>query len=259
MKLREMELRKTKDSGAKNSILFRGQASACWSLDTTLERNGRKDMWFSDYYRVISKILPQVETFTQRKWDIPPYTKIGEMTRNSETFGEDLGAGRLPAYLYMAYLRHHGFPSPLLDWTRSPYIAALFAFRKPAKDYVAIYSYLERPYGWKGWRNGEPCIYLQGPYASVHRRHFLQQSVYSFCLKDVEQDWRYAPHESVFERNNPNQDHLNKFILPSSEREKVLTQLNAYNLNAYSLFESEEALMETLSFRELESSLKPVL
>jgi len=30
----------------------------------------------------------------------------------------------------MTRLRHHGFPSPLLDWPQSPYIAAFFAFNK---------------------------------------------------------------------------------------------------------------------------------
>jgi len=39
--------------------------------------------------------------------------------------------------------------------------------------------------------------------------------------------------------------------MPASEQVYVLKQLEEYNLNAYSLFGSEESLMETLAIREL--------
>jgi hypothetical protein len=41
-----------------------------------------------------------------------------------------------------------------------------------------------------------------------------------------------------------------KFELPSTEREKVLRVLSDYNLNAYSLFSSEESLLETMWIQE---------
>ena len=46
--------------------------------------------------------------------------------------------------------------------------------------------------------------------------------------------------------------HLWKFTIPSSERTKVLQLLDSMNLNAYSLFGSEESLMDTVAFRALE-------
>ena len=42
-------------------LLFRGQEKSCWSLGTTLDRQ-RERMLFRDYYRVISKIRPQIES-----------------------------------------------------------------------------------------------------------------------------------------------------------------------------------------------------
>lgn len=61
--------------------------------------------------------------------------------------------------------------------------------------------------------------------------------------------WHFANHERVFDRKNTNQNVLWKFNLPFTERMRVLALLDAHNLNARSLFESEESIMETLKFR----------
>jgi len=45
-------------------------------------------------------------------------------------------------------------------------------------------------------------------------------------------------------------DPLWKFSLPSIEREKVFRDLGDYNLNAFSLFGTQESLLETLWYRE---------
>ena len=103
---------------------------------------------------------------------------------------------------------------------------------------------------------GAPSGWLLGPPARIsrpHRRHFLQQSTYTIRLAHkIDSGWSFAPHEGVFARDNPHQDVLWKFIIPSTERVKVLKMLDAYNLNAFSLFESEESLMETMALRQLD-------
>jgi hypothetical protein len=61
----------------------------------------------------------------------------------------------------------------------------------------------------------------------------------------------------VFDLGRTDQDVLWKFVIPAKKRLKVLTQLDKYNLNAFSLFDSEESLMETLAFREVDLKLLP--
>jgi hypothetical protein len=64
--------------------------------------------------------------------------------------------------------------------------------------------------------------------------------------------WRFTPHEDAFDGTRPFSDRLWKFNLPSTERRKVLKYLDAVNLNAYSLFGTEDSLMETLAIREFD-------
>jgi hypothetical protein len=87
----------------------------------------------------------------------------------------------------------------------------------------------------------------------THQRHFRQRCEYTICGRFTDDSgWCYDSHQAVFERDSPRQDYLWKFNLPSSERRAVLQRLNDYNLNAFSLFGSEESLLEAMWFREYE-------
>lgn len=233
----------------KSQLLFRGQEDSSWELKTTLDRK-RERMLFADYYRVISRIRPQIEALTEREWPIPGYTEVDNLAKDYDAFNTEIWAGRLPGYAFMAYLRHHGFPSPLLDWTRSPYVAAYFAFSKARMDStggVSIYALSENPYKLSG--NETSLLYRYGPYVRTDRRHFLQQSEYTLCLR-FERDWRFEQYDAVFDPGLPQQGACWKFTIPATEGAKVLRLLDSYNLNAFSLFGSEESIMETLAIRE---------
>lgn len=231
-------------------LLYRAQHNSDWPLETTLERNKQPRMLFHEYYRVILNVRPQIEAFTGNRWVIPTYPSVRNWTKEYDKFSLRLTSGKLPGYEYLAYLRHHGFPSPLLDWTRSAHVAAYFAFRHNAtvpNQRASIYIFAEARF--RGRSNLTPCIFRQGPYVRTHRRHFLQQSEYTLCI-GFDNGWRFEPYTKLFELENHHQGKCWKFNIPLTERVKVLKILDSYNLNSFSLLPSEESLMETMALRE---------
>jgi hypothetical protein len=245
--------------GHATALLFRGQSDAGWRLQTTLERYSSFPLTFQDYFRHALAIKPQIEAYTDRTWDIDEshFSKALEdgMRDTQPRFGDGV-----PGYSYLAYLRHHGFPSPLLDWSRSPYVAAFFAFQPTSgiDDNVAIFAYR---YSNRVIHPGPPIVdsprvFVCGPaHDSTHQRHFTQQCDYTICYASHTATIPLLSHEDVSTSmvpatfNGPGT--IQKFTIPRAVRPDVLEYLDQFNLNAYSLFGSEESLMETLAARSL--------
>lgn len=267
-------LRQKKEaSGCTNvlSLLFRGDSDPSRNLQTSLEREWKQPATLHEYFKLITKIRPEVESVTGARWESVPdfdpgYTewinKLGEPGQRPQP---------PPGYDYLAYLRHHGFPSPFLDWSRSPYVAAYFAFARAKEDsqgWVSIYVYCEvsgnKDYGC----SNKPIILSFGPYVRTHRRHFKQQSEYTMCVRNTGNVLEFVPHDKVLMRcDDMTESELKsylsardvawKFNLPASEKWKVLKYLDEHNLNGFSLLGSEDELMMTLAMREMRRRLTP--
>jgi hypothetical protein len=153
-----------------NCIAYRGQRSAEWPLETTLERERVGDFSVLAYLERATRYRRELEALAGRAWQIPTDEEAAEVLKqNAAAFWVTP-----PAYPYLAYLRHHGFPSPLLDWSLSPFVAAFFAFESTQPqfdDLVAIYAFIESPRGMKSAWIGSPVISLLGPHIDTDRRH----------------------------------------------------------------------------------------
>lgn len=238
--------------GYVSTPLFRGQAKAKpWKLDTTLERFSKEHLGVCDYYDRIAAAKYSIESFTGSQWVIPTQQEYSNFITPQKCFG----LFEYPAYDYMVYLRHFGFPSPLLDWTKSPEIAAFFAFSGCPADQdgeVAIYAFCQYLGHGRHFTGGEATIFQLGHYVRTHKRHFAQQCEYTICTKKENNAWVYAPHEDAIAANKDNtQVRFIKYTIPATERLKALQDLDRKNINAYTLFGTEESLMQTVALREL--------
>lgn len=232
---------------ARGRVWFRGVSNACWKLETTLERRTSQPFSVDEYFQLMSRVKPQIETYTGKTWESPEW--------HDESKADFGGRFRQnPALPLMTHLRHCGFPSPLLDWSRSPYVAAYFAFAKAeAKHDVAIYVFSELHTPTKSTNASGPKIIRHGGNAlTTHERHFRQQSSYTVCVEQENDRWKFVSHQKLLDVNQMGQVYLHKMTVPSCERLEVLRALDRYNFTDYSLFGSEESLMETLAFQEID-------
>lgn len=233
------------------SFLFRGQPNSVWELTTTLDRYLLGPMPMRQYYRCAFRAKPRIETYLNRTWDVPTPPEYGKWLDNHE----GVQFLKFNGYEYLAFLRHHGFPSPFLDWTASPYIAAYFAMRdvESCADSVSVYVFLEDIGQGKVTTSDAPNIHSFGPYAPIHERHFLQQSQYTICVqRGDDNNLCYARHEDALsETPVTQQDILWKLNIHASQRKSFLTRLDAMNINDFSLFGTVDSLVAALALKEV--------
>jgi len=84
----------------------------------------------------------------------------------------------------------------------------------------------------------------------INKRHSLQRSLYTICAGFEQECWSFTCHDKVFKLARSDQDALWKIDIPTAERVRVLGELDRNSINAFSLFDSDESLMQTLAFRE---------
>lgn len=252
------KLQDERDFAAKRSspilvseLLFRGQPDSSMKLETTLERSIQHKITLEDYYHFVYIIKSKIESITGKKWHIP---SSEEFDRWLDKQKSPFDIVDLPGAEFLAYLRHHGLPSPFLDWTRSPYVAAHFAMTTPPKrdvQYSAIYVYQEYTGGAKICGSDEPVINCLGQYFGTDRRHYLQQSEYTICTIWNGKSLEFAPHETVVDGDGKDQDLLWKLVIPITERQAFIEHIQRMNINPYSLFETEDSLMEDIYISEM--------
>ncbi|MEZ5932703.1 MAG: FRG domain-containing protein [Alphaproteobacteria bacterium] len=238
-------------ASASTRWVYRGHSDKNWRLDTSLDRylksikkeNGNYKI--NDYYGLLCAIVPSIHSLTTYR-----FGKIDLDNLNYDPWKTP------PHYELLSFVRHLGFPSPLLDWSYSPYVAAFFAFsnaivledKRQPQD-VAIYALQAWTENGQAYMGGDTRINDCGPYVESHGRHYRQRGTYTLCTVKKEGNHCLGSYEDVW-RQNPENHQIIKFVISAGEKEKVLSRLFSMNINDYTLFGDDESLMRMLAFKE---------
>jgi len=213
--------------------VFRGQREAK-RLRTTFHRTGRADL-----YRFISSDIKVLHRHLSLRTS--HIFNLKEPDENGSFFN---------------LVQHHGYPTPLLDWTYSPFVGAFFAYRKamssisdsnnPSKK-VRIFLFDHKQWCLDVTPQvpklvGKPHFSFMEFIAIDNERHIPQQSISSLTnVDDIE--------SYVQKMEKPEKKYLQIIDLPLKERPRVMKDLSSMGITAGSLFPGLDGTCEELKER----------
>ncbi len=209
------------------NFVFRGQRES-WPLRTSFHRTSKKNL-----DRYTSQMIHETHRALANKLG----HKL-DLTRN-----DDLGS-------FYSILQHHGYPTPLLDWTTSPWVAAYFAFENAevqldksvrvfAFDRAAWLAMLQQ----NSLTMTRPHVSFVDLVARGNDRAEPQASVFTISTVDdieahiVATEARYA------------QQYLWAIDIPSADRDRALSDLDKMGVNRSRLFPDLDGICRSMRIK----------
>jgi hypothetical protein len=228
------EFKSQLDKLQERALIFRGQSQP-WRLRTKYHRTGRADL---NRYRNedIVQVHRHLSARTKHLFDLAKPDEFGS---------------------FCSMMQHHGYPTPMLDWSKSPYVAVFFAYRNVTREDLAkrdvnskVRIQVFDSYNWKKTFPQFPLMLFPALHISViefvateNERLIPQQSVSTITnADDIETYIRDLETQS-------GKTYLEAYDLPVSERIKVMRELSYMGITAGSLFPGYDGACEELRER----------
>lgn len=239
--------------------IFRGQGNHKWKLTTTLERNAlqfQEDKMISSYQRNAHLYEDTSKLKTKLDW--------------------------------LSFMQHHGTPTRLMDWTKSPYVALFFALNNAEvkkNEYCSVwminllfvYNEIEYSLKRKNYKNINKfhfineCTLSDFEFESIFYNYELPYEPFVFPILPIFSHQRINIQQGLFlvptnmfisfEDNLKNTFNgqtdevtthaIRKFNIPNKLKPEIITELNYMNINDATLFPGIEGFSKFVSKKHL--------
>lgn len=203
--------------------IFRGQ-NQNWSLQTSMHRAGKAN--FVDYFeRVLPDINRHTGAMTDKNVDLKNYDELGG---------------------FLNLLQHHGFPTPLLDWTYSPYVAAFFAFEsKSLSDEKDAVIFIFNSRKWTDvWGTS---VRLMTPFAEVTT--FVLPAIGNSRALPQQALTMYSNYHDIESMLLNTGGEIKAITIPASERSKVMSELALMGITWGSIYPGLDGVCRQLKYK----------
>lgn len=151
---------------------------------------------------------------------------------------------RLSPNSLLAYLQHYGVPTPLLDWSYSPFIAAYFAIKDSSpEDNIVIYDLdltnYQKDYPPESKNPDKPETIrfqiLEMPHENL--RHLNQQGLFTLCQQIPHVELHF---QNLYEKTGKKYLKKRTLTLDKINKSKTMDSFKRMNITERSLFPSPE-------------------
>ena len=212
--------------------IFRGHENSNWRLRTSFHRAGRANL-----ERFLTEDIPRLHKHLSARTN-----HVFDMRKP-----EEHGA-------FVSLAQHHGYPTPLLDWTRSAFVGVYFAYRK-LRNSDAIKASVDQKvrvliFDRERWISeliqlntlapAQPHFSLLDALAIENTRMIPQQGLSTITnVDDIESYIRRIEQDRQ-------KSYLQVVDLPVNERSMVINDLQQMGITAGSMFPGLDGACETL-------------